>query len=131
MSPNPIRREEAPDGARFYAVLALLALLAAALPLLVRGFELWALFPSLLGALALAARWRSGPALYLLALLWVGGADRIGVTPWELLECVAVALVRLIHPVRAVSIPRVAAPARRRAWRSKCRCWTCSRPSRC
>jgi len=112
MSPNPIRREEAPDGARFYAVLALLALLAAALPLLLRGLELWALFPSLLGALALAARWRSGPALYLLALLWVGVADRIGVSPWEMLEFVAVALVRLIHQDPAVSMHRSLAPPR-------------------
>src|SRR5215471_13124553 len=112
MSPNPIRRDEAPDGARFYAVLALLATMAAALPLLLRGFELWALFPSLLGALALAARWRSGPALYLLALLWVGVADRIGVTPWEMLEFVAVALVRLIYGLSPVSMHRSFGPPR-------------------
>ena len=83
MSAEPIRGEGPPDGVRFYAVTALLALLAAALPLLLRGQELWALFPSLLGAVALAARWRVGPVLYLIGLFWVALLTRSGSIPWS------------------------------------------------
>jgi hypothetical protein len=85
----------APDGARFYAVTALLALLTASLPLLLRGLELWALFPSLLGALALAARLRIGPVLYLLGLFWLALADHARHSPWEMVEYLVVAVLRL------------------------------------
>src|SRR5262249_39810541 len=43
MSTEPDRKPQMSDGVRFYAIVALLALLAATLPLLVRGLELWAL----------------------------------------------------------------------------------------
>jgi hypothetical protein len=95
MSAEPVRREEMPDGVRFYAVTALLALLAAALPLLLRGLEVWALLPSLLGALALVARWRIGPLLYLLGLFWVALADNARVSPLELIPYLLSAMLRI------------------------------------
>ncbi len=98
MSAEPIHKEGVPDGVRLYAVTALLALLAAALPLLLRGQELWALFPSLLGAVALAARWRVGPVLYLIGLFWVALADKVGVNPLELVPYLMAAVLRLESP---------------------------------
>src|SRR4051794_20963999 len=95
MSAEPVRTEVPLDGARFYAVTALLALLAAALPLLLRGLELWALFPSLLGALAVVARWRIGPVLYLSGLFWLALADNAKVSPLELIPYVMSAVLRL------------------------------------
>src|SRR5947199_10432590 len=98
MSAEPVRDEGPSDGVRFYAVTALLALLAAALPLLLRGLELWALFPSLLGALTLAARWRIGPVPYLLGLFWLALADHVRHSPWEMVEYVMLAVLRIESP---------------------------------
>ncbi|MBI1918863.1 MAG: hypothetical protein HYS12_29585 [Planctomycetes bacterium] len=95
MSAEPVRGEGSSDGVRFYAVMALLALLAASFPLLLRGLELWALLPSLLGALALAARWPIGPVLYLLGLFWLALADRVGVNPLELFPYLMAAVLRI------------------------------------
>jgi hypothetical protein len=66
------------DGVRFYTTVCGVALVLIALPLLARGMGLWCLFPSAVGAVALAFRWRMGPALVLIALLWLVLADRIG-----------------------------------------------------
>jgi hypothetical protein len=95
MSAEPVRREEPFDGVRFYAATALLALLAAALALTLRGLALWALFPSLLGAVALVARWRIGPLLYLIGLLWLAVADKARVNPLELIHILVLAVLRL------------------------------------
>ena len=59
------------------------------------GLELWALFPSLLGALVLATRWRIGPVLYLLGLFWLALADKAKVSPLELVPYVLSAVLRL------------------------------------
>src|SRR5947208_657005 len=95
MNAEPVRGEGPPDGVRFYAVMALLALLTASFPLLLRGLEVWALFPALLGALALAARWRIGPVLYLIGLFWLAVADRVGVSPLELVPYLMAAVLRI------------------------------------
>jgi len=105
MSTEPDRKQQTPDGVRFYAIVALLALLAATLPLLVRGLELWALFPSLLGALALALRWRAGPALYLIGLFWLAIADKVQVSPWEMVEFLVAGLIHFLSGLRP---PRLA-----------------------
>ncbi len=95
MSAEPAPKQATPDGVRFYAVTALLALLAASFPLLLRGLEFWALLPSLLGALSLAARWRIGPIPYLLSLFWLALADRVGVSPLELVPYLMAAVLRI------------------------------------
>src|SRR5262249_59545032 len=95
MSAEPVPKVSTPDGVRFYAVMALLALLAASFPLLLRGLEFWALLPALLGALSLAARWRIGPIPYLLGLFWLGLADRVGVSPLELVPYLLGAVLRI------------------------------------
>src|SRR5262245_54636289 len=91
--PLSLKEVLASDGARFYAVTALLALLAASLPLLLRGLELWALFPSLLGALALVARWRIGPVLYLIGLFWLALADNARKDPLEMVPYLLIAVL--------------------------------------
>jgi hypothetical protein len=82
-----LQSAEAPAGGRtVYAALALGALAVLVLPLLLRGFEEWSLLPALVGALALAVRWRAGPVLVLLVLLWLVLADAWGMSPLTLAE---------------------------------------------
>src|SRR5207302_8658912 len=52
-------------------------------------------FPSLLGALAVAARWRIGPVLYLSGLFWLALADNAKVSPLELVPYLLSAVLRL------------------------------------
>ncbi len=80
------RRDDLPEGVRSYLVLCLVALLAMALPLAARRIGVWSLFPTLVGAVAVAARWRAGPVLVLLALLWLATADGIGHSPLGTIE---------------------------------------------
>jgi hypothetical protein len=87
------------DGVRFYTAVCGVALVLIALPLLARGMGLWCLFPSAVGALALAARWRMGPALLLIALFWLVLADRMGYSAWTMLEWVGAAVSSSIFRV--------------------------------
>ena len=82
-----------PDGTRFYTAICAVALVLIALSLLARGMGLWSLFPSAVAALAVALRWRTGPALLLLSLLWLVLADRIGYSPWSMVEWIIEGIV--------------------------------------
>jgi hypothetical protein len=88
--------ETAPDGVRYYTTITLLALVAVALPLLARQQDPWAVFPSLVGVLALVLRWRWGPLFVLFSLLWVVIADRVGHNPLEMIQTVLVAILSVV-----------------------------------
>ena len=102
-----------PAGAHFYAALCGAALLAAALPLLGRGMGAWALFPSLLAGVAVLARWRTGPALFLFGLVWLVLADRVGHSPGLMAETLLGGLASLLSgalhrpPLRDFLFPRL------------------------
>lgn len=94
------------DGVRFYMAVCGVALAVVALPLLARGVGLWSLFPPLVGAVAVAARWRSGPVLVLGALLWLVLADRVGCSPWWMVQLVVDSLAALFAGVFLRAPPR-------------------------
>ena len=75
---------------RQYWLLCLGALLVLTLALVLRGLEVWALLPILVGSLSLAFRWRSGPVIPLAMLAWVLYSERTGWTLFDLLESVFV-----------------------------------------
>jgi hypothetical protein len=90
---------------RNYWLLCLAALLAVTLALIVRNLGAWSLLPILLGSLSLAGRWRSGPVLALLALGWVLASERIGLSPFDMLEFVLFRLAALLFGGRQQAIP--------------------------
>jgi len=107
MSGEPTPRPEPfPAGARFYAGLCGAALFASALPLLARGLGLWSLFPALVGAAAVAGRWRSGPALFVFALLWLVVGDSMGRSPWSMIAAVLAAFESAVTGRRFFGTPR-------------------------
>jgi hypothetical protein len=64
------------DGVRHYTYLCFMSLLVMALCLSLRGFDTWSLLPTLVGALVLVFRWRTGPLMVLVLLAWLMGAQR-------------------------------------------------------
>lgn len=64
------------DGVRHYTFLCLVALGLVALALFVRGLDTLALLPALVGALAMAFRWRSGALGVLVIVAWLLAAQR-------------------------------------------------------
>lgn len=90
---------------RNYGIAALAALSVVALGLLFRNLGMWSLLPLLVGSLGLAARWRSGPVLVLLALGWVLYSERLGLSPFDLIEYVLLVIASVLSGTGAPSSP--------------------------
>ncbi|MFI4982666.1 MAG: hypothetical protein ACHQIO_20125 [Nevskiales bacterium] len=67
-----------------YSLLGMIALTLMIVALLLRRPDAWALFPALLGALALTFRWRAGPVIVLLAVILLLLAWRMRTDPGRL-----------------------------------------------
>jgi hypothetical protein len=94
-------------GTRTYALLCMAALTGLLAALVLRRAEPWALFPVLLGGVAMVFRWRAGPVLVLLAvalLLWTWW---IGISPGWLFSTAAAWVRRWLlgYPVGALRLP--------------------------
>jgi hypothetical protein len=64
------------EGVRHYMYLCFSSLLVMALCLSLRGLESWSLLPTLVGALVLVFRWRTGPLIVLVLVAWLLGVQR-------------------------------------------------------
>lgn len=94
------------DGGKYYTIVCLLALVGTVVPLLARGMEAWSLFPALVGCIGVAARWRAGFFWFMIALIWIIVADKLGVSPWVLIEFMFTALTALVLARRLYELPR-------------------------
>ena len=62
---------------RNYLLFSFAALLCMVPVLLLKGMDLWCVFPLLIGALSLMAHWRAGPVFLLLSLGVLTNNDRV------------------------------------------------------
>src|SRR5262245_34557987 len=76
--------EEAAQGSRLYVFVCMVSATAIALVLIARNLGSAALLPAGVGLLLPLKRARSGAIILLVALLWVGLADWLGLGPFEL-----------------------------------------------
>jgi hypothetical protein len=74
--------------ARDYGLVGMGALALLVVAVVLRRLDLWALFPALVGAVALLFRWRAGPVFVLLAVLLLLGSWWVGTNPGQLLSFV-------------------------------------------
>lgn len=94
------------DGNRYYTIASLAALFGTVVVLAARGLGVWSFVPALVGCVAVAARLRGGFFLFMLALLWIVVADKVGVTPGELLDYLVTTFGSLISTRRLYALPR-------------------------
>jgi len=94
-------------GARAYALVCLGALSMMVMALVLRRPDPWALFPGLVGGLALLFRWRGGPLFVLLAVVVLLGSWWYGVNPGWLLFALVTWVQRLLagHWVGSLRLP--------------------------
>jgi hypothetical protein len=94
-------------GARAYALLCLGALSGMVLALVQRRPDAWALFPGLVGGLALLFRWRGGPLFVLLAVVVLLWSWWVGFNPGWLVLAVVTWVRRwlLAQPVGGFRLP--------------------------
>jgi hypothetical protein len=83
-------------GIRLYTLVCVVSAIAVSIPLLARGMNSGALLPAFAGVALVLVRWRVGPLLFVVSLLWLTWADRVGLGPMQLAIRVLTIFVSLL-----------------------------------
>jgi hypothetical protein len=86
-------------GIRLYTIVCMVSAIGVAIPLMVRGMDSAALLPAVVGVLVALLRWRVGALLFLISIIWLVWADRVGLGPVDLLAQLPVRLVYALTEV--------------------------------
>lgn len=120
MNDRRAREDAVPQGTREYTLLTVVSLLFLTAVLWQEGLGYWGLLPGLVGALAMLARWSTGPPIVLILTTvglslrgtLLGGRDRLMLPPglWTQVTLAVALIVYVASHMRLLTLTRSAIP---------------------